>query len=234
VAWFNNEFHICFQDHGCNGLMHITNLTGEGRGWNRPASWYHGVNTSAGPAAVAAGGKVHLFYRVPNGNGIFHQDSRQRRRLGASRLHRPGLRWTAAGDPPPTQTLSYLEVEQDAYDGQTSNGRVAACDHPTSWSGAASRPSVRPRCPAITGVAVVHDVVLNDVVLNQVLLRFGNDDATTIAVVAPVQRSGECWMCATTWHGIRLMRGSVSNWSTTEQDVGRAVVAVTAAWRDSR
>jgi glutamate/tyrosine decarboxylase-like PLP-dependent enzyme len=82
---------------------------------------------------------------------------------------------------------------------------------------------------AVDGVAVV-----NDVVLNQVLLRFGDDDATTDAVVAAVQRSGECWMGATTWHGRRLMRVSVSNWSTTEADVDRAVRAVTAAWRGGR
>jgi glutamate/tyrosine decarboxylase-like PLP-dependent enzyme len=82
------------------------------------------------------------------------------------------------------------------------------------------------RASAVDGVAVV-----NDVVLNQVLLRFGDDDATTDAVVAAVQRSGECWMGATTWHGMRLMRVSVSNWSTTEADVDRAARAVTAAWR---
>ena len=73
--------------------------------------------------------------------------------------------------------------------------------------------------------------MVNDVVLNQVLLRFGDDDATTDAVVAAVQRSGECWMGATTWHEMRLMRVSVSNWSTTEADVDRAARAVTAAWR---
>ncbi|WP_369135662.1 aspartate aminotransferase family protein [Modestobacter sp. I12A-02662] len=72
--------------------------------------------------------------------------------------------------------------------------------------------------------------VANDVVLNQVLLRFGDDDAATDAVVAAVQRSGECWMGGTTWHGQRLMRVSVSNWSTTADDVDRSVAAVTAAW----
>ncbi len=85
------------------------------------------------------------------------------------------------------------------------------------------------RASAVEGV-----VVVNDVVLNQVLLRFGDDDATTDAVVAAVQRSGECWMGATTWHGARLMRVSVSNWSTTEADVDRAVRAVAAAWRGVR
>ncbi|MGY1679231.1 pyridoxal phosphate-dependent decarboxylase family protein [Geodermatophilus sp. SYSU D01176] len=82
---------------------------------------------------------------------------------------------------------------------------------------------------AVEGAAVV-----NDVVLNQVLVRFGDDDATTDAVVAAVQRSGECWMGATTWHGMRLMRVSVSNWSTTEADVDRAARAVAAAWRGAR
>jgi glutamate/tyrosine decarboxylase-like PLP-dependent enzyme len=72
--------------------------------------------------------------------------------------------------------------------------------------------------------------VANDVVLNQVLLRFGDDDAATDAVVAAVQRSGECWMGGTTWHGQRLMRVSVSNWSTTADDVDRSVAAVAAAW----
>jgi glutamate/tyrosine decarboxylase-like PLP-dependent enzyme len=85
------------------------------------------------------------------------------------------------------------------------------------------------RLSDVDGVAVV-----NDVVLNQVLVRFGDDDARTDAVVAAVQRSGECWMGATTWHGVRLMRVSVSNWSTTERDVDRAVEAVRAAWRGLR
>ncbi|WP_410581351.1 pyridoxal phosphate-dependent decarboxylase family protein [Amycolatopsis sp. lyj-108] len=68
--------------------------------------------------------------------------------------------------------------------------------------------------------------VVNDVVLNQVLVSFGDE---TDRVVDAVQRSGECWMGATTWHGRRLMRISVSNWSTTEADVDRAVAAIRAA-----
>ncbi len=65
----------------------------------------------------------------------------------------------------------------------------------------------------------------NDVVLNQVLARFG-DDATTDAVVDGVQREGTCWMGATTWHGRRYMRISVSNHATTEDDVDRSVQAI--------
>jgi glutamate/tyrosine decarboxylase-like PLP-dependent enzyme len=72
--------------------------------------------------------------------------------------------------------------------------------------------------------------VVNDVVLNQVLVRLG-DTATTDRVVEAVQASGECWMGATTWHGERLMRISVSSWRTTEADVDRSVAAIVAARR---
>jgi glutamate/tyrosine decarboxylase-like PLP-dependent enzyme len=76
---------------------------------------------------------------------------------------------------------------------------------------------------ALDGVTIA-----NDVVLNQVLVDFG-DQASTDRVVERVQRSGECWMGATTWHGRRLMRISVSSWRTTEEDVDRSVAAVRAA-----
>ncbi|GAA2161143.1 pyridoxal phosphate-dependent decarboxylase family protein [Pedococcus bigeumensis] len=67
--------------------------------------------------------------------------------------------------------------------------------------------------------------VVNDVVLNQVLVGFGSDERTD-RIVDGVQREGTCWLGATTWHGRRLMRVSVSNWSTTEEDVDRSVAAI--------
>ena len=67
--------------------------------------------------------------------------------------------------------------------------------------------------------------VLNDVVLNQVLVRFGDDDDQTRAVIAEVQRGGEAWLGGTVWHGRAAARVSVSNWSTTEEDVDRLVRA---------
>lgn len=70
--------------------------------------------------------------------------------------------------------------------------------------------------------------IANDVVLNQVLVGFG-DDARTDRVVASVQAGGSCWLGGTTWRGRRLMRVSVSNWSTTEADVDRSVEAILAA-----
>ena len=70
--------------------------------------------------------------------------------------------------------------------------------------------------------------IVNEVVLNQVLVSFGDDERTDL-VIARVQRSGECWMGGTTWHGQHLMRISVSNWTTTVDDVERAVAAIAAA-----
>jgi glutamate/tyrosine decarboxylase-like PLP-dependent enzyme len=73
--------------------------------------------------------------------------------------------------------------------------------------------------------------VLNEVVLNQVLVRFsdpsgGDDDAFTSKVMRLVQEDGTCWLGGTTWHGMRAMRVSVSNWSTTEEDVDVSAEAI--------
>jgi glutamate/tyrosine decarboxylase-like PLP-dependent enzyme len=65
--------------------------------------------------------------------------------------------------------------------------------------------------------------ILNDVVLNQVLVRFedpsgdpARGDARTMAIVQAVQADGDIWLGGTTWHGMRAMRISVSNWMTTD------------------
>jgi len=75
------------------------------------------------------------------------------------------------------------------------------------------------------GLAAGGAEVVNDVVLNQVLVGFG-DDARTDRVIDAVQRDGTCWLGGTTWRGRRLMRISVSNWSTTDADVDRSVAAI--------
>jgi glutamate/tyrosine decarboxylase-like PLP-dependent enzyme len=67
--------------------------------------------------------------------------------------------------------------------------------------------------------------IVNDVVLNQVLVGFG-DAARTHRVIDAIQRDGTCWMGGTTWHGRRLMRIAVSNWSTTEADVDASVATI--------
>ncbi|MFL5900813.1 MAG: pyridoxal phosphate-dependent decarboxylase family protein [Solirubrobacterales bacterium] len=87
------------------------------------------------------------------------------------------------------------------------------------------------RCCALAGrlAAAMEELdgaeVLNEVVLNQVLVRFGDDDATTRAVIEDVQRSGEAWLGGTVWEGRAAARVSVSNWSTTEEDIDRLAAA---------
>jgi glutamate/tyrosine decarboxylase-like PLP-dependent enzyme len=73
--------------------------------------------------------------------------------------------------------------------------------------------------------------VLNQVVLNQVLVRFSDDDAITRAVIEGVQREGTCWAGGTTWRGRAAMRISVSNHSTTTEDVDRSTAAILSVHR---
>jgi glutamate/tyrosine decarboxylase-like PLP-dependent enzyme len=83
------------------------------------------------------------------------------------------------------------------------------------------------------GLAAVDGIeIANDVVLNQVLVRIGDADLTG-RVERAVQLDGTCWLGATTWHGERLLRISVSGWSTTEEDVDRSVDAIVRAVRSA-
>jgi glutamate/tyrosine decarboxylase-like PLP-dependent enzyme len=76
------------------------------------------------------------------------------------------------------------------------------------------------RLAALDGVEIG-----NEVVLNQALVSFGSDERTD-ALIGAAQRDGTFWAGATTWHGRRYMRISVSNWSTTEADVDRCVETI--------
>lgn len=76
------------------------------------------------------------------------------------------------------------------------------------------------RLKTTAGVAI-----LNDVVLNQVLVQFKDDD-TTRRVIADVQAEGTCWAGGAIWQNQQVMRISVSNWSTTEEDIDRSADAI--------
>lgn len=80
--------------------------------------------------------------------------------------------------------------------------------------------------------------VLNDVVLNQVLVCFDGRggltaDETTTQVIARVQADGTCWAGGATWLGQQVMRISISNWSTREDDIDRSADAIIACYRAS-
>jgi len=72
--------------------------------------------------------------------------------------------------------------------------------------------------------------VMNDVVFNQVLIRWlapdGDHDAFNDQVIAAIQADGTAFFSGTTWEGMRLMRISVSDWATDEDDVDRAIEAL--------
>jgi glutamate/tyrosine decarboxylase-like PLP-dependent enzyme len=75
--------------------------------------------------------------------------------------------------------------------------------------------------------------VLNEVVLNQVLVRLhapdGDDEGHTHRVLERLQHDGTCWMSGTMWKGQAAVRISVSNWSTSADDVDHSVAAILRA-----
>ena len=68
--------------------------------------------------------------------------------------------------------------------------------------------------------------VVNDVVLNQVLVRFGDDDARPTVSSTPCSARRHAGSAARHGTACGCMRISVSNWSTTEDDVDRSVDAI--------
>jgi len=77
--------------------------------------------------------------------------------------------------------------------------------------------------------------ILNDVVLNQVLVRVvpaaGDANAATRAALRLVQEEGVCWLGGSRWHDMDAMRISVSNWSTTDEDIDRSADSIIRAVR---
>ena len=73
---------------------------------------------------------------------------------------------------------------------------------------------------AIDGVGVV-----NDVVFTQVCVSFGPDEVTR-EVSRRLLSEGTAWMTPSTWHGRAVLRISISNWRTTEEDVDLTLAAV--------
>jgi glutamate/tyrosine decarboxylase-like PLP-dependent enzyme len=70
--------------------------------------------------------------------------------------------------------------------------------------------------------------VLNEVVFSQVSLAFGSDERTR-AVTQQLIDGGVVWMSGSKWRGRDILRISVSNWSTDDDDVAAAISAVARA-----
>jgi glutamate/tyrosine decarboxylase-like PLP-dependent enzyme len=70
--------------------------------------------------------------------------------------------------------------------------------------------------------------VENDVGYTQVCASFGSD-ARTAQVTQRLLADGTAWMSGSRWHGKQVLRISVSNWSTTPDDVDRSLAALRRA-----
>jgi glutamate/tyrosine decarboxylase-like PLP-dependent enzyme len=73
--------------------------------------------------------------------------------------------------------------------------------------------------------------VMNDVVFTQVCVHFGDDERTG-RVLDRLLAEGTAWISGSKWHDRRVLRISVSNWSTNEDDVSRTLEAIRRAARD--
>jgi glutamate/tyrosine decarboxylase-like PLP-dependent enzyme len=67
-------------------------------------------------------------------------------------------------------------------------------------------------------------------IINQGLVRFlgpdGDHDRFTDRVIQRIQQDGVAWFGGVTWQGRRVMRVSVCNWLTSDEDIDRTVASV--------
>lgn len=70
--------------------------------------------------------------------------------------------------------------------------------------------------------------VVNDVVFTQVCLAFGSDERTR-EVGRRLMDDGTVWISGSRWHDREILRISVSNWSTGDEDVAAALDALAKA-----
>jgi glutamate/tyrosine decarboxylase-like PLP-dependent enzyme len=69
--------------------------------------------------------------------------------------------------------------------------------------------------------------ILNEVTLNQVLVRFTRDGKNVSDdVMHAIQDEGTCWVSGSVWNGEPVVRISVTNWRTTEDDIRRSAAAI--------
>lgn len=94
------------------------------------------------------------------------------------------------------------------------------------------------RMGALPGAAA-----LCESLINQGMVRFfdprpnatdADHDRITDAVIIGVRATGEAFFTPTTWHGVRAMRISVSNWQTTAEDVEPVVACVARVFETER
>ncbi len=81
------------------------------------------------------------------------------------------------------------------------------------------------RLGKVPGIASVVPVMLN-----QFMVRFGDDDALTLATVDQIQRDAVAFFGAAQWRGQWVMRASASSIATTFAEADTSIAAVIDAW----
>jgi glutamate/tyrosine decarboxylase-like PLP-dependent enzyme len=75
-------------------------------------------------------------------------------------------------------------------------------------------------------------------VINQGLVRFlgsdGDHDRATDDDIRRIQAKGVAWFGGATWRGMRVMRVSVCNWLTSDDDIERTLASVRTALAEAR
>jgi glutamate/tyrosine decarboxylase-like PLP-dependent enzyme len=79
------------------------------------------------------------------------------------------------------------------------------------------------------GIAAIDGArIENEVGYTQVCATFGSDERTA-AVTRALLADGTAWMSGSRWRGKTVLRVSVSNWSTTDDDVAKSLAALRRA-----
>ena len=89
------------------------------------------------------------------------------------------------------------------------------------------------RIPLGAGAWLDYDAATAGSVLGMRAVRafLSNPTVSTRDVLRRVQEERVCWLGGTRWHGMDAMRISVSNWSTTDEDVDRSADSILRAVR---
>ena len=180
------------------------------------------------PLADSWGTDAHKTLNVPYDCGIaIVRDARAMR--SAMGVHTSYLIETgeSAGDPhEKVPELSRRARGVPVWAALRSLGRDGAVEQVRGLVGHAAE--LARQLSALEGVEVLHDVEYT-----QVSVSFG-DDGLTRAVTARVIADGRVWMSGSRWRDREVLRISVSNWSTDDDDVAVAVAAVRDALAAAR
>lgn len=72
------------------------------------------------------------------------------------------------------------------------------------------------------GLSAIGFRVINEVVFNQILVAL-DDDEQTKEVIRFIQQSGESWLAGSMWQGKPVIRVSICQWRTSEEDIEQII-----------